>query len=141
MYGRYIYILFSYKNHNKESNMVDFDFLKQADTVTLNLEKAKRAIEIAKQELEQAKIAYDETFSQAEEHGIPKAKLRKLTEDRVQAMIESGLLDMGGEKSPQQIVKAEKVKKTKKKSSQEEVAFDDEHIDDRMDDEVNATIN
>ncbi|HND85459.1 MAG TPA: hypothetical protein PLU50_06605 [Pseudobdellovibrionaceae bacterium] len=121
--------------------MVDFDFLKQADTVTLNLEKAKRAIEIAKQELEQAKIAYDETFSQAEEHGIPKAKLRKLTEDRVQAMIESGLLDMGGEKSPQQIVKAEKVKKTKKKSSQEEVAFDDEHIDDRMDDEVNATIN
>lgn len=71
---------------------MDMDFLAQADRVTLNLELAKRAIETAKAEFENAKRAYDELFAQAESHGMPKAKLKKLTEERVQALLESGIL-------------------------------------------------
>jgi hypothetical protein len=71
---------------------MDLNFLSQADNITLKLELAKRALESAKTELEQTKQAYDEMLAQADAHGIPKAKLKKLTEDRVQALIESGIL-------------------------------------------------
>lgn len=71
---------------------MDLTFLAQADQVTLKLELAKSALEAAKTAFDQAKLAYDELLAQAEAHGIPKAKLKKLTEDRVQALFESGLL-------------------------------------------------
>ena len=71
---------------------MDLTFLAQADSVTLKLELAKLAVETAKAELESAKEAHDELFAQAESHGIPRAKLKKITEDRVQALLESGMI-------------------------------------------------
>lgn len=117
--------------------MLDLEFIKQADTVTLNLEKAKRALEAAKEELDQAKTAYDEVFAQSDEHGIPKAKLRKLTEDRVQAMIDAGLLEMSsGSRSPAAATKIEKPKKTKKREIEEQVVEYDANGD-----EMEPTVN
>ena len=71
---------------------MDLTFLTQADQVTLKLELAKSALEAAKTAHDQAKQAYDELLNQADTHGIPKAKLKKLTEDRVQALFENGLV-------------------------------------------------
>jgi len=71
---------------------MDLNFLSQADNVALKLELAKAALETAKGQLEAAKQAYEDLLSQADNHGIPKAKLKKLTEDRVQALLESGLV-------------------------------------------------
>lgn len=67
---------------------LDFEFLSQADEVTLKLEKAKRALDLAKQELESAKQDYEQLFSQAEEHGFQRARLKKMTEERAQAILE-----------------------------------------------------
>lgn len=72
---------------------MDITFLAQADAVTLQLEKAKRALEAAKADLETAKKNYDELLAQADDMGIPKAKLKKLTEDRIQMLFDSGLMD------------------------------------------------
>jgi len=71
---------------------MDLTFLAQADQVTLKLELAKSALDAAKAAFDQAKLAYDELLTQADTHGIPKAKLKKLTEDRVQALFENGLV-------------------------------------------------
>ncbi len=71
---------------------MDLEFLSQADQVTLKLEVAKRALETAKTELENAKRAYDELFAQAEHHGFAKAKLKKVTEERIQSLIDSGMI-------------------------------------------------
>jgi multidrug resistance efflux pump len=71
---------------------MDLNFLSQADNVALKYELAKAALETAKNNLEAAKQAYDDLLAQADTHGIPKAKLKKLTEDRVQALLESGLV-------------------------------------------------
>ena len=68
--------------------LIDFDFLVQADEVTLRMETAKKNLENAKLELEQAKQVYDDLFAQAEQHGFNKAKLKKLTDDRASALIE-----------------------------------------------------
>lgn len=99
---------------------MDLDFLAKADRVTLNLELAKKAIETAKAEFENAKRAYDELFSQAEAHGIPKAKLKKLTEERVQALLESGVIQkerLGNEPKREKPAK----KKAKAEASEENV--------------------
>lgn len=72
---------------------MDFQFLAQADAVALELEKAKRALEKAKSELENAKLAYDELLAKADDLGIPRGKLKKITEDRIQSLMESGLLE------------------------------------------------
>lgn len=71
---------------------MDLEFLARADSATLKLELAKQAIESAKSEFEACKKAYDEVMAQAEEHGIPKAKLKKLTEERIQALFDSGMV-------------------------------------------------
>jgi hypothetical protein len=71
---------------------MDLSFLSQADTVTIKYELAKAALETARNNLDAAKQAYDDLLAQADTYGIPKAKLKKLTEDRVQALLDSGLL-------------------------------------------------
>ena len=74
---------------------MNLDFLAQADLVTLRFEKAKRLVELAKNELEAAKQAYDELLTKSEEHGIPKNKLKKLAEDRIAALFEAGMVEVG----------------------------------------------
>ena len=75
---------------------MDLSFLSQADAVTLKLELARAAFESAKTSLDLAKQAYDAFLTQADEQGIPRAKLKKLAEDRVQALLESGILSTMG---------------------------------------------
>ncbi len=72
---------------------MDFEFLSQADAMTLRFEKAKRALETAKSELDQAKSAFEDLLTQADDHGIPKNKLRKLAEERISALFEIGMID------------------------------------------------
>jgi len=93
-------------------DIMDLTFLNQADSATLQLEQARRALESAKLELDSAKKNYDEVLAQADEHGIPKAKLKKLAEDRVAQLIESGLFE--GAPAPRTAAPAKpKVKKAK----------------------------
>lgn len=99
---------------------MDLEFLSQADAVALNLEKAKRALELAKADLETAKQEYDELFSRADEHGIPKAKLKKLTEDRVLALIEAGMTGLETKQTTAPVIKTDRPKKTKKKESRDD---------------------
>lgn len=98
---------------------MDLTFLSQADSVTLKLELAKAALETAKNNLEIAKQSYDDLLAQADAHGIPKAKLKKLTEDRVHALLESGILATMGSGETHKLlgeVKRERPRKTTKKS-------------------------
>lgn len=103
---------------------MDLNFLAQADTVTLQFEKAKRALESAKADLELAKKSYEEMLAQADERGIPKAKLKKLTEDRVAALFDAGLLDFRDDGAPKPVKvakpKAPKAAAPKKKQDEEE---------------------
>ena len=101
---------------------MDITFLGQADSVALQFERAKRALEAAKNELENAKRAYDEVLAQADDHGIPKAKLKKLTEDRVSQLLESGLVDFGA--APAAKAKATKTDKPKAKKTKAPEAVD-----------------
>lgn len=107
---------------------MDFTFLAHADTVTLQFEKAKRALEAAKADLELAKKAYDEMLAQADKRGLPKAKLKKLTEDRVAALFEAGLLDFREDASPKvaKVAKPKATAKKKKDDDEERIATDEE---------------
>lgn len=80
--------------------LINFDFLVQADEVTLRMETAKKNLESAKNELELAKQAYEELFAQAEQHGFNKAKLKKLTDDRATALIEVLAAETKTKKTP-----------------------------------------
>lgn len=74
---------------------MDFSFITQADQAAFELERAKRALELAKSNLETAKQAYDAIMAQAENNGIPRARLKKLVDERVQALLDGGLADAG----------------------------------------------
>ena len=96
---------------------MDLTFLPRLDSATLKFELAKRALESAKTELENAKQAYDDVLAQAESHGLPKAKAKKLADDRVQALFDSGILSaaerLDGVAAPSET----KREKSKKKSA------------------------
>lgn len=107
---------------------MNFEFLAEADAATLQFEKAKRALETAKADLELARKTYDEVLARADEMGIAKAKLKKLTEERVQALLDSGLFEMrdltfAGPKEP-------KVKKPRVKAAAPEDLTEGESIKD-----------
>lgn len=112
---------------------MDLSFLAQADNVTLKLELARSSLESAKNQFDAAKQAYDELLAQADNHGIPKAKLKKLTEDRVQALIESGLISGSTklEGAPRPGAEAKRGKKAKPGAESEPTLEKAEEIDDR----------
>jgi multidrug resistance efflux pump len=66
--------------------------LAEADETSIQLERARRELESAKLNLESAKQAYDQVISKADEAGVPRSKLKKLTEERLAALIETGLM-------------------------------------------------
>jgi uncharacterized protein (DUF2126 family) len=104
---------------------MDLNFLSQADNVALKYELAKAALETAKGNLEAAKQAYDDLLAQADTHGIPKAKLKKLTEDRVQALLEAGLVPAGKAEG-----KAAEGKRGKKSAAPKNEAMNDSAVND-----------
>jgi hypothetical protein len=103
---------------------MDLDFLAQADSVALRFEKAKRLLESAKVEMESAKQAYDEVLAKAEELGIPKVKLKKLTEERVMALFETGMIGLANldfSPSASAALRTDRPKKKKPKEINESV--------------------
>lgn len=65
------------------------DFLVQVDKTSINFEQAKTQLDQAKLKFEQAKQDFDETLLLAEKFNLTKAKLKKLTEDRIQSLREN----------------------------------------------------
>lgn len=117
---------------NAESNKLDI--LKQADEATLCLEIAKKKLELAKLKLDQAKLQYEDVFSRCDQAGISRAKLKKLTEERVLALFESGVIaieknDMvSSAVAAAAVVKTDKMtKKSKKKDSLADSALENVH--------------
>ena len=105
---------------------MDLSLLNQADAATLQLERAKRALDAAKLDLDAAKKAYEEVLAQADEHGIPKAKLKKLAEDRVSALLDSGLLDGDGGARNASAAKPKSAKPKKAKADKGEDRADED---------------
>jgi hypothetical protein len=116
--------------------MLDFEFLGKADEVTLRLEKAKKSVEAAKLELENSKAAYEELFAQAEQHGFSKPKLKKLTEDRVNALFEVMIADSKVDKNKKPKKTKEVVAKSKDDSSEENIIKDLESADEQPEEQA-----
>ena len=73
------------------------NFLSQVDKTSINLEQAKHQLEQAKLRFDQAKLEFDETVSLAEKFNLSRAKLKKLTDDRIQSLRENIGAIIGGE--------------------------------------------
>lgn len=56
------------------------------------VEQAKLGFEMAKEDLDRSREAYDQVIAKADELGVPRAKLKKLAEERSAALFGSGLL-------------------------------------------------
>jgi outer membrane protein TolC len=76
-----------------------FKLLQEADIASLELERAKYAIdeskeawEKAKEEYEDARKALEKVLFKADEMAIPRQRIRKLIDDRTQALVASGLI-------------------------------------------------
>ncbi len=99
---------------------MDLKFLHQIDLATLNLEQARRDLELAKSVFETAKQEHESVLAKSEEFGVNRSKVRKLAEDRVQALFESGLLATSAIASSP-VVRQAKPKKLKREKDVEEV--------------------
>lgn len=73
--------------------------IQEADVAAVEFEKAraqvegaKLALENAKEQHDQARNTLDEIVSRADEYGVPRAKIKKLIEERTQALMASGLI-------------------------------------------------
>lgn len=108
---------------------MDLSFLSEADNAALKLELAKAAMERAKFDFEQAKAAYDSVLGQADAHGIPKAKLKKLTEERIQALFETGIVPRVEFATPAKPSEPKRPRKAKKEIT-EENSVEEETIED-----------
>ncbi|MGZ3749362.1 MAG: hypothetical protein ACXWRE_17130, partial [Pseudobdellovibrionaceae bacterium] len=84
------------------------------DVAAVQFEKAKREMENAKLQFERSKQAYEEVLSQAESLGLSKSKLKRVAEERLNALLENGLIDIGKtvEAKTEKPVKAKKKERT-----------------------------
>lgn len=96
------------------------EYLAKVDYAAVQFEQTKRELESAKANFERSKQAYEEVLMQAEALGLAKAKLKRVAEERVNALLESGLIDFNKDnslnpKKPTNDSKAERGLKAKKK--------------------------
>lgn len=94
--------------------------LQEGDATGLEMQKALEALELAKSAVDQAKERFDLTknyfeqvISRADEAGISRAKFKKLVEERVAGLWNSGLITQIEERSPQAAKAARYAKKSK----------------------------
>jgi hypothetical protein len=94
--------------------------LQEGDATGLEMQKALEALDLAKSAVESAKERYDLTknffeqvIARAEEAGIARAKFKKLVEERVAGLWNSGLIDSSDEKAPRAIKAVRAPKKAK----------------------------
>ena len=111
--------------------------IQEADISMLNLENARGAVEAAKaqfesakEDFELAKTSFDETIAKADEINVPRAKLKKLVEERSAALMASGLYNSGLSSGVSAGVKSAKVSKQakSKKASALNVVSDSENV-------------
>ncbi len=86
-----------------------FKLLQEGDATGLEMQKALEALDLAKSAVDQAKERFELTknyfeqvIARADEAGIPRAKFKKLVEERIAGLWNSGLIDQGAEKIPKQ---------------------------------------
>lgn len=99
--------------------MSDFiKLLQEADLASLELERAKATVEVSKEAWEQAKEEYEDSrkalekiLFKADDMAIPRQRIRKLIDDRAQALMASGL--MIAEASKKTTVKSSRAAKPK----------------------------
>lgn len=91
---------------------IDIAFL-TAEKARLAVESAKGALELAKQDADTARFRLEEALSKAEEAGHPRAKLRKVAEERVSSLLSSGLLKDDSQLSEKPTPKAAKPRRQK----------------------------
>lgn len=99
--------------------------LQEGDATGLEMQKAQEALDHAKKAVEQAKERFELTknyfeqvVAKADEAGIPRAKFKKLIEERVVGLWNSGLLNQIEEK----VTKAPKAPRAAKKAKEDVVA-------------------
>jgi outer membrane protein TolC len=68
--------------------------LLDVERARLNVEAAKYALEMAKTDFDQAKSAFDAVIARADDVGVPRAKLKKIVEERTAVLSASGLLSV-----------------------------------------------
>lgn len=86
---------------------VDVAYL-ATEKARLAIEAAKVSLELAKQDAEAARLRLEESLARAEELGFPRAKLRKVAEERANALLTSGLLKDEGVSVEKPALKAAK---------------------------------
>ncbi len=96
---------------------MDFNLLSEADKAGFDLEQARRALENAKASLEQSKKVYEDVIGKAEEAGIPRAKFKKVIEDRVFSLFEHGFAEANVTLAP----RPERPKRAKKAENVEAI--------------------
>lgn len=101
--------------------------IQEADLALLDVERArtemeaaKVALEMAKSEHERVKIHFDSVIVKADELGVPRAKLKKLVEERTAALSASGLLSTPANKSAVKESKSPNKKSSKTKTKKED---------------------
>lgn len=103
------------------------NLIQEADVHAIEMEQAREAVEVAKQALEaakerfdQTKTTFEQTVARADDIGVPRAKFKKLIEERTTAVLGSGLIE-SLEKTP----KAAKAPRAPRKSKQTDESLTD----------------
>jgi hypothetical protein len=117
------------------------EYLAKVDLAAVQFERAKREMEVAKMNFDRSKQTYEEVLTQAEALGLSKAKLKRVAEERVAALLESGLIDLGKESHPvtkKATVegKTDKVAKSKKKGRVD--SDESQHATDKTEADISA---
>jgi hypothetical protein len=102
--------------------------LQSGDLAGLELEKARAAVEAARAALDESRVkfefakqAFEDVVTAAEEVGLPRAKFKKLIEERTAGLWTSGLVsDLGSVAAP----KAPKAPRAPKKKIEEDFSAD-----------------
>lgn len=107
------------------------ELLQETDLAMIEMENAKSALEAAKlklewarEEFEQRRSALDQVIAKSDEIGVPRAKLRKLAEERAAALLASGLFSAPANASATRPPKPPKLSKPSKKKSSEDAEVD-----------------
>ena len=101
--------------------------IQEADGAAIEMERARQVVEAAKTALDTAKESFEKTrstFEQilvgADEVGVPRAKIKKLIEDRTSALVASGLIP-----NPDEKAKAPRSAKAGKKPAKNDLEVSD----------------
>ncbi len=108
----------------------DFALL-DVERTRMGVESAKAALEMAKSDFDHAKSHFDSVISKADSLGVPRAKLKKIIEERTAVLSASGLLSVPANKSTAQspFASPKKAPKTKSKKADESADTEESSFD------------